>query len=223
MKQKRGMVEQESSKRQIAYKVGVSDILGNKYIREDGWLPNYIEINQKKVSRVNFIGVIISKEKSEESYNFVVDDGSGRIQLRFFERGEGLFIGDLVTVIGRPREFGGDIYLVPEIIKKISNPEWVEVRKTELRIEKQKYGSKTVNEEKACSEELTVENEEFVEEQNPTAKILSAIRELDTGNGVSYEEITEKSKINNAEQIIRRLLEEGDVFEIKSGKYKVLE
>jgi RPA family protein len=214
------MAEQESSKRHTAHKVSISDILENKYVREEGWLPNYIEINQKKVSRVNFIGVIISKEKTEESYNFVVDDGSGRVQLRFFEKGEGAGVGDLVTVIGRPREFGGEAYIVPEIIKKINNPEWVEVRKNELKIEKQKYGGKTVKEE---PEELAVENEEFIEEQSPTAKILDAIRELDSGAGVSYEEITEKSKISNAEQVIRRLLEEGDVFEIKSGRYKVLE
>ena len=30
-------------KRQIAYKVRINDLLGGKYVKEEGWNPNYIE------------------------------------------------------------------------------------------------------------------------------------------------------------------------------------
>ena len=37
-------------KRQIAYKVNASIINSSKYVRKDGWDPNYIVVNGKEVS-----------------------------------------------------------------------------------------------------------------------------------------------------------------------------
>ena len=40
-----------SSKRQVAFKVAIGDLLENRYIKEEGWLPNYISVGDKKVAR----------------------------------------------------------------------------------------------------------------------------------------------------------------------------
>ena len=57
------MRESGNQKRQVAEKIRIKDILGGRYIQEEGWTPNYVETdNGKKVSRVNIIGAVVEKE-----------------------------------------------------------------------------------------------------------------------------------------------------------------
>lgn len=225
------MADGESARRQVAFKARVADIVNNRYVKEDGWLPNYIAVGDLKISRVNILGVIVSKDLQEAdvvSQNFILDDGTGRIALKFFEPAKPLDVGDIVTVIGRPREFGADRYIVPEIIKKVSDSQWVEVRKLELASMKhlQKRAKETKPEAQKSpveEEDLSVETEDFVEDANPMSDVLDIIRQLDKGDGVGFEDISAKSRKDNVEGIIGRLLEHGDIFEIRPGRYKVLE
>jgi RPA family protein len=215
------MAEQGSSKRQVAYKVYIADILNNRYVKEEGWLPNYIAVGDKKVSRANLLGVIVSKDTQETdvvSQNFILDDGTGRVALRFFESGADLDVGDMVTVIGRPREFGAERYVVPEVIKKVKDPRWVQFRKLELAGEK-----RPEQEHSQAPEELSVETEDFVDDSNPLSDIMSIIRRLDVGAGVEFSDISKESGKPNTEELVNKLLEQGDIFEVKPGRYKVLE
>ncbi len=70
--------------------------------------------------------------------------------------------------------------------------------------------------------EEKIEAEE-IQDDAPADKIFNLIKEIDTGNGAPIEEVIEKASIKEAEKIIRTMLEEGEVFEVKSGKLKVLE
>ena len=49
------------------------------------------------------------------------------------------------------------------------------------------------------------------------------IKDIDSGDGADTQEVITKSNIDKAEQIITNLLEQGEVFEIKPGRSKVLE
>lgn len=231
------------AKRQVAFKVSIADILNNPYKKEEGWLPNYVLVGSKKVSRANIIGVIVSKESGDgDSENFVIDDGSDRVSLRFFKPDDLINVGDVVNVIGRPREFGSDRYLVPEIMKRIKDTGWVQVRKKELMLDKHEINRDKINLNKNVQEspvdketvsgsdvESTkletvssiVESEDFTE--SPQGLILDTIKKLDDGSGVSFEDASVKSGVDSAEKWIKRLLETGDIFEVKPGRYKVLE
>src|SRR3989338_4303368 len=126
--------------RQVAVICCVKDILEGEYKREEGWLPNYILTKSNyKVSRTNIIGVVIEVnlfEPGKNSYSqIILDDGSGRISARLFEEFDklrGINVSNIVLVIGRPREFGNEKYLLLEIIKKIDDKRWADVRKLEL-------------------------------------------------------------------------------------------
>ena len=52
--------------------------------------------------------------------------------------------------------------------------------------------------------------------------IYSLIPTLDKGDGVTIEELKKHIKREDCEKIIYRLIEEGEVFEIKPGKIKIL-
>ncbi|MFC1704776.1 hypothetical protein ACFLZ6_00430 [Nanoarchaeota archaeon] len=204
-------MEKQQQKRQVAYKVRVKELLDGEYVKEDGWMPNFIRlIDGTKVSRANIIGVVVLKTEEQNYKSVLIDDGSGKIPVRSFEKYE-LFdsvnIGDVVLIIGRPREFG-EKYIVPEIIKKVEDSGWIEVRKLEL-----KKPETIVTEEKV----------EEVVQANPVDKIFNLIKVADKGDGVDIEEVIKNAKVSEAEKIIRNLLEEGEIFELKPGRIKVLE
>jgi len=214
---------EKSQKRQIAYKVKVNDILKGEYVKEEGeWVPNYIKIGDKKVSRVNVMAVVVSKQNLENTshQSLLIDDGSGKISIRSFEEQnnfDNIGIGDFVQVIGRPREYFNEKYIVSEILKKIEYPSWIEVRKLELKTKKEVKNK--INIEKS---ELTEVKEEKIGD-NINKRIFSLIKEIDMGEGADTQEIITKSNIKEAEEIIKKLLEQGEIFEIKHGKLKVLE
>ncbi|MFH1642971.1 MAG: OB-fold nucleic acid binding domain-containing protein [Nanoarchaeota archaeon] len=199
----------EQIKRHVAYKVNIKDVLSGTYIKSEGeWDPNFIEINNKQISRVNLMGIVVQNDQGANQSSIILDDGTGRIIIRSFGReNDKIKVEDIVLVIGRPREFGNERYIVPEIIKKIDNKKWVELRKLER--------SNTVKEE-SIEIEVGAPEEGFPEE-----KIIEAIKELDQGEGADIQLINEK--INDAEKVIKNLLERGEVFEIKPGRLKVLE
>jgi len=197
----------EEIKRQIAYKVRINDILNGDYIKQEGWKPSYIKTNFGKISRVNVLATLVGKN---EDNSFVIDDGSNKINVRSFEHLDlsSFDVGDIIMVIGKAREWNSQRYIVPEIIKKINDKRWVTVRKLEL-------GKPREYETKIETKEESVEN--------PYDKILNLIKELDSGEGADHQEICEKSQIKNCDDIIKGLLEQGEIFEIRPGKIKILE
>ncbi len=190
--------------RETAYKVRIKTVLENPYIKQEGWDPNYIEYQGHKISRVNIIGIITSKENN----SFLFDDGTGSITLRTFNNvNVDVEVGKIYLVVARPREYEGSRYLVPEIARPLDDPTWVELREKELF----KPGVKEVKKEEQKVEEKP--------EQKNT-DILDLIAKLDTGSGASVESIAKEA--GNCDHAIKLLIEQGDIFEIKPGVVKIL-
>ena len=210
--------KQKFQERQTAYKVRVKDILNSKYIKTEGFAPNYLEIEGKEVSRTNLIGVIVEKIDLNNYQTLSIDDETGKISARTFENDvllDKIAIGDIVLIIGKPREFSSEEYLLIETIKKI-NPIWAKVRNLELRKNVSYNGNSSGNENSGNNNAIAVGD------LKPTNQIIQLIKELDTGVGVSIETLSSKN-IKDVDKIIDILLKEGDIFEIKPGKLKVLD
>lgn len=205
-------------KRQTAYKCTIHQINKCKYVVQQGWEPNYLELNGAQVSRVNILATILSKEGN----SFLLDDGTGKINARLFTENEGannVIVGDIVTVVGKPREYNKERYLVPEIIRKIENKKWIEHRKLEMSLIK-------ISELESNELEISQEEPEIIEEPrgtNYSAIIIETIRKLDKGDGANTDEVIKESKQKNAEKYVDTLLNEGEIFELRPGKLKILE
>ena len=205
---------QKFQNRQTAYKVHIKDILNSKYTKREGFNPNYLGIKGKEISRVNVIGVVVQKSLMYNYKTIIMDDGSGEISARIFENDallDNIQIGNVVLVIGRPREFSSEKYVLIEIIRKIDS-EWAKLRKLELNLDI-KITNIDLKTEK-------LQNEIVIE--SPKNKILKLIKDLDEGEGVLVDNIAVNSK-EDIDKIVSVLLKEGDVFEVKPGKLKVLE
>ncbi len=200
-------------KRQVAYKVRISDIL-SRNLTKDEFSAGYLKLKNNNVSRVNVIATVVYKPENSSGYNnAVIDDGTGKILLRSFENMNAfskIDVGDTVLVIGKIREFNSEKYIMPEILKKLNNFMWMNVRELELRkgVDFDNYPKSEI---KAPAEE--VNNEE----------ICSIIRKLDNGDGAFVEDVIKNLKHDAAEKMLNKLLEKGNIFEIKPGKLKVLE
>ena len=212
------ITEQKSFQRQVAYKVNISDLL-NGVITKDDVSAGFIKLNGLNVSRANIIATVVYKSDDSSYASILIDDGTGKISLRSFEN-KGIFsnidVGDAVLVIGKIREFSNEKYIIPEILKKINNTEWMNLRKLELKNNKMVGSDLKI---------LKAANGNLIEENNIgiDGEIYSLIRKLDNGEGVAVEDVINNSKNIKAESIINKLLENGDIFEIKPGKLKVLE
>jgi RPA family protein len=202
--------------RQTAFKVWISDLINSPYIIQNGeWDPNYMDIQGKKVSRVNLIATVIDKHDTDSLSSATVDDGSGNITTRCFNEDakklKNLQVGDVVLIVGRPRENNNEKFIVTEIAKKM-DPVWLKLRKLEL--EKQ-WGKR---------EEKTPEQQQQKQENNEaTSKILALIKELDSGEGADYDAVIEKSGIENAEGVIQGLLSQGEVYQNRPGRISCLD
>ena len=203
-----------SQKRYIAYKVKISNILSASFIR-DVFSAGYVNLNGMNISRVNIIATLINKIEEPNYASAVIDDGTGRISLRSFEN-KGILlkvdVGDIILAIGKIREFNNEKYLIPDIIRKINNIKWVDVRKLEL--EKNGYAVNEKIEDTSKLEDGVI---------NIKEEVYSLIKKLDKSDGAPIDEVIKNSNSDDVENMVRQMLENGDIFEIRSGKLKVLE
>lgn len=203
------MADQEF-KRHIAYKMRIGDLLKGRVIMETDRFKS-LEIDNKQIVRVNLIANIIDKFMQEGEKKFAsvtLDDASGQIKLKLFGEDIGKFApfsqGDTVSVIGLLRSWNNEVYLTPEIIKK-RDPAFLMVRKLEIDKTKPKVVEKT---ELAKVRDV----------------ILERIKQEDANGGVETEKLVMEVQatpdvINNE---IRKLLEEGMVYEPRPGKLRYL-
>ncbi len=206
----------EPPRRKTAKKLLISDIMGGTYIKRPGWEPSGILTKFGEISRVNLMGVVVSVEKDEQTPSFILDDGSGTVLVRSFDKSlpPSLSLGELVCVIGRPREWSNTKYILPETIKKIEDKKWYSVRQLEIKLlSKTKAIRLPVEQE---------QKEEEIAEYGPSQKILNAIAVLDKGDGADIQDIIKNVQVENSEAIISSLIEEGEIYAISPGKVKLL-
>ena len=247
----------ESQKRHIAYKVQIKDILQGDYVRGEGWDPSFITVRDIRVSRIDIIASVIDKSSPDESSSTIlIDDGNDQIHCRAFEPSEQMQminVGDIVHIIGRPRDFNGERYILPEIMKKVEDILWVMARKKELILlagilapddisdivkissdtkkegRNSKIASEIVSEEVISDSPLDSGKAAVAEEKanshlkTPQQQVIDMIRQMDSGKGVDMDELISSARIDRGEAVIDHLLKEGEIFEIMPGKLKVLE
>jgi|SRR3989344_5287386 len=222
---------EESRVRQTAYKAWIKDLLNGKYIIQDGWDPNYIETNGKKISRTNLLATVTEKYVNEDKTyaTLILDDGSSSIQLRTFKDEipliEPINIGDTILVIGRPREQNQERFITVEIVKKV-NPIWLKIRKLELP-KLNTFTKPTIIEPikeqssiKKPETSLEIIEEEVKDEDSERVKVLETIERLEQTDKSTIEEVIQQSKVPEARKIILELLKDGEIFKL-DGKLKI--
>lgn len=234
--------------RHTAIKTTIKQILESTSQKDENEVTYSLTTTQERLYRVNVLGTILQRETVGSINNFLVDDGTGKITIRFFEENkilDKMNVGMIILIIGRIRVYNQEKYISPEIVKEIP-ASWLKVRsleckkledtveKTEekIEVEKEEELKKETVDEESIEEEVIdteVKNVKEVKEMEgksdtllPNEKIISLIKELDQGEGVLVEDLIERSHLNNTEQLIEKMLKQGEIFQIMPGKVKVL-
>lgn len=200
--------------RQTAVPCTLAELSSGAWIQNQGLIPSGIQTQRCMIARASILGVIIDKQEN----SFILEDGTGLVHIRSFDAKPVPVlanVGDVVLVIGRPREYNAERYLVLEICKKLRNPSWIQYRKRELEL----MAGISVPVQKVHVERPFVEVN--ANTKNPFEIIMDKIRELDKGQGATIDDLVKV--VENAESFIKTLLEEGEIFEIRPGIVKVLE
>ena len=206
---------QEFKKRNVAYKLRVGDILKAKPMMSEGGGETaarllFLELGDKKIVRVNVLANVVDKFVNDGEKKFAsvtVDDASGQIRLKTF--GEEIAIladctqGDTLQIIGNVREWNSELYILPEIAKKV-DPKWLLVRKLEIQ---------------NLRKDIPVQANAPVRDV-----VLDKIKSAEGYGGIDVDQLimdTEASPdLINGE--IKKLLEEGLIYEPRPGRLRYL-
>jgi RPA family protein len=208
------MAEGQQLKRNVAFKFRIGDILIGKPIL-NGDRFTFLELGNKKIIRVNIVGNIVDKYESEGESKYLsltLDDGSGQIKLKSFsddsDRFRGVFQGQTVVVIGTLRVYNNELYISPEIIKELDS-RYLLVRKIELEKERTKNSP-------------PIQRSQIIAIKD---KILEIIKNSESEGGVETDRIImnlREAPSDIINQEIKRMLEEGIIFEPRPGKIRWL-
>jgi hypothetical protein len=201
--------DSEQRKRNIAYKLRIGDILKAKPIVNEGRLL-FLELGDKKIIRVNVIANVVDKyfNDGEKKYaSITVDDASGQLKLKAFGDDvanlKDITQGDTLQIIGVMREYNSELYVTPEITKKV-DPKWLLVRKLEIQ---------------NLRKDIPLPSNAPIRDV-----ILEKIKTSDSKGGIDKEQLildTEASPdLINAE--IKHLLEDGMIYEPRPGVLRYL-
>ena len=179
--------------RHTALPVFIAQLDSSQYVQSADE-PSGITLPDGKVAgRVRIYGLCVSTNE------LVVDDGTGSIVVRSFDKPFTCELGSPILVIGRPRTYNNELYILGEIVKTI-DPKWIELHK--------KLNPFSPIEKKAASK--------------PSSNAIDLVRKHDTGEGADYTAVVNELGPSGEEMIVH-LLAIGELFETKPGKLKVLE
>ena len=245
-------------KRLTAVKTKIIPLVNGKFVKQEGFNPNYVLTpNGMRLSRIKIMATIVDKFLSESGRfaSITLDDGSSTIRAKAFNAVnifDNFSTGDIIDFIGRVKEYQGEIYLVPEIIRKVEDPNYEILRELDIKaqekewagkkriiLENQKQTSDLEELKKIMEERFGIESEDIesilesqtlsqdsVEEETDETKekILKLIVQCDKGSGCDYSELIEKGGLAEdvLDNVVNDLLTEGLCFEPRPGKIKKL-
>ncbi|MDP3639918.1 MAG: OB-fold nucleic acid binding domain-containing protein [Nanoarchaeota archaeon] len=119
-----------SYQRHVAKRVLLRDLLESSFMNAQVEEPDYLLTGTgQKIVRCQIMGVVVGKEQIGSMANILLDDGTGKLMVRFFEENkifDRVIIGDCLLVVGRVRVYNEEKYISAEITKKVE-PRWLQV------------------------------------------------------------------------------------------------
>jgi RPA family protein len=174
-------------------------------------------------NEVKIFGTVVSKRiyRSEGKVEYgvlSVDDGSGStIQIKAWGNTTATIDrfqqGELVDVVGKLKQSKNEIYVVPEIIRRLDDPNWEIVRELEI-IEGYLRRSKARIRGADLPDRQTV---------NLKSEIVGIVDGEGGSTGIDYTELVKCIKHSNEEEIkktLNELLDQGIICETRPGRYR---
>ncbi|WEU40780.1 MAG: OB-fold nucleic acid binding domain-containing protein [Candidatus Odinarchaeum yellowstonii] len=217
--------------------------------------------NGKSCGRIRVLGIVVNKyiknnlqdnkgfdynsdiwSFSSNSYTSIdLDDSTGVINVRAWgdqaARLNNYNIGDIVEIIGKPREYNGRLYVIYESGFIVDDIHWWLLHELEILVE----DLEELNDADSADEQASgnvnkriinklIENKfetglssHKLGEDSLVDRLMDAICKLDKGDGVLLTDIREELKAFKADEIedvLNQLIKEGTLYECKPQRYQ---
>ncbi|MBL7160321.1 MAG: hypothetical protein ISS93_00520 [Candidatus Aenigmarchaeota archaeon] len=200
-----------SFERQTAKKVSISLLTHGEWVKKEGMEPSFVvTASGENISRARIMATVMAKFVAEDEAfaSITLDDSTDTIRAKTFKTAKPIdtvAIGDIVDVIGKVREWNDEIYLIPEVVCAVKDPNIELLRKLELA---SKGGSE------APQMAAAPKNDGLRE------KVLGIIGK--EKEGISYDTLIKEAGGNeqDVEKVINDVLAEGICYEPSPGKIK---
>lgn len=214
--------------RMTAKKVKISEIVNGRWEKKEGMVPSFVVTSSgEEVSRARIMGTVVSVFVADDG-NFAsltIDDTTETIRAKTFKTTkpvDSFGVGNIVDLIGKVREYNGEIYIIPEIVTKVDDPNLELLRKLEIN-KKPRGESKPEVKPGKAKEKKSEEKEEKPKKDDRgelKREILKFIESSD--DGVEYGKIIKnvKGKEAEIESVVNEILAEGICYEPTPGKIK---
>lgn len=242
----------EDRTRLTAKKIRIVDVVNGRFFfgSKEDMRPSYlITPLGEKVSRVNLFGKVTEVFMSENGNysSILIADDTATLRAKTFgesiELFKGIEVDNFVVAIGKLKQYNDEIYVNAEIVKKVDDPNYENLRKLEIlkNVNRQKKMVEDIKNiiDKMSEEELidyvkkkydidieqlqTVrDNLKIESEIDFKPKIMKLIESMDKGDGVEISKIIEIADLpeNVIESAINELLGSGMLYEPKPGILK---
>jgi hypothetical protein len=224
-----------------AVRAAVVDIVKGTYGEDNG--PHVVSPYGVELRRVALVGLIIDQYSGEGFASITIDDGTETIRAKAWG-GEATSLDKVQTnilalIVGKIREYEGELYVVPEIVRELDDPNYLTVHKMERYV--------AMLTRSGVTPELPSELEDFIEEsasppkrETPTKKpkkkgtpvkgkiykqIMQYIEQNSKEEGVSIASIVDffEEKGHDRTDIQLKVLDlqgQGNLVEVKVGVYR---
>ncbi len=150
--------------RMTAVRAAVVDIVKGTYGEDNG--PHVVSPYGVELRRVALVGLIIDQYSGEGFASITIDDGTETIRAKAWG-GEAASLDKVQTnilalIVGKIREYEGELYVVPEIVRELDDPNYLTVHKMERYV--------AMLTRSGVTPELPSELEDFIEESAPPPK-----------------------------------------------------
>ncbi len=124
--------------RQVARKVALRWLTQGEWVKKEGKEPSFVRTAVgEDVARCRVLATVVQTYVSEDGQfaSVTLDDGTDTMRAKAFKEIallKALAVGDRVDVTGKLREYNGEVYILPEAIAKVADPNAELLRRLEL-------------------------------------------------------------------------------------------
>ena len=222
--------------RLTAIRASISDVVDGEFGEDEG--PYVISPHGVEIRRVLLVGSIVDQVAGNNNYaSITLDDGTGSIRAKAWgaeaDMLQNVSTNILAMMIGKIREYENEIYIQPEIVKPIDDPNILALHSYERQLAILRLGNKdaaTSKKDKGALMAFDKKEESPKQKEKPevsglAGQILRYIIEKDNPNGVSIKEIAKHFETKGIDplQINLELIDLVDnerVIEQEVGVYK---
>lgn len=224
-----------------AIRASVADIMNGDFGDDDG--PRVISPKGVELRRVALIGNIVDQVTGNNNYaSITIDDGTETIRVKAWgTEGDMLqkISGNIMAlVIGKVREYQGEIYIGPEIVREIDDPNLITLHNFERQLAILRLGGKEHTKTQAdidggelMSYDTSVETKKKAKGStslgNLASEILDYIKASSPEGGVRIEDIAKHFEKKGIESVkiqleLIVLVDEEKIIEEEVGLYRAI-